>query len=173
MKRIFGLVLGALLIALPVVSSAANADGRIVSGPMFGAPTWHVDATTPSVVPSYIAVVLQEASTPCFNCLNGHEAGTFGAGDPLGYVNTNLTALAIMFVNYNVSDTGPCTVTVSLKQGTTTLATGTGTFTPTPAVIYSYLRVTRQATWHGAATTTGKLVCGALTLIQNGKVYFQ
>ena len=76
-----------------------------------------VPQTTPSVVGSYIAAVLAISGVPCFDCVNGKTKGTFGSGYPLGYVNTNISAMGILLEWFNVSDTAKCTVTVTLTLG--------------------------------------------------------
>lgn len=172
-RKNLGLILLSLLIALPSAMSPAFASGRVVQGPMFPAQSRTSPDSTPAVVGSYIAMVLQESSTPCFNCVNGGEQGTFGSGDPIGFVTSSESALGILFVYYNISFNGSCSITIKLTQGTTTLATGSGSFSPTPAINFSLLRVTRQSTWHGAATMTGQLVCGGLSVTNTGKVRFQ
>ena len=177
MKRLFGLLLAVLLIAFTNASSAAYASFHAppgmtsVSGPRPQAAS--PDVATPAMLGSYIAMVLDQPSTPCFNCVNGHEVGTFGSGDPIAYVQTQNTALKMLYVYFNVSYTHQCTITVSLTQGTTVLRSASGTFSPPPAVGNSTVKVTRAATWHGAALMTGKLVCGTLTVINNGTVWFQ
>ncbi|MEO9169754.1 MAG: hypothetical protein ABI282_06855 [Candidatus Baltobacteraceae bacterium] len=132
------------------------------------------DATTPKVVGGYIVTVVDVTGTPCFNCVNGKTAGTFGSGDPLGYVNTTLTKIGILQVYFDVSYTGSCAVSIAVTQGTKTLATGSGSATPSPGGVETVeLHTTRQSTWHGVATMTGKVVCGTLTVVNKGTVYFQ
>jgi len=129
---------------------------------------------TPAVVGTYISTVFYVSGTPCFNCVNGNTQGTYGTGDPLGYVNTQIPRIGILFVYMSVSYSGGCTVTVSLKQGTTTLATGSGNVNLSAGGVYSSeLAPTRQSTWHGLANMSGKLVCGTTTVNQSGKMYFQ
>ena len=129
---------------------------------------------TPSVVGSYIAAVLNISGVPCFDCVNGHTKGTFGSGYPLGYVNTNISAMGILLEWFDVSDTAKCTVTVTLTLAGKTLKTGSGSFTPTVGSIEnSQLQVTRSSTWHGLASTTGKVVCGATSLVEKGSFYFK
>ncbi len=41
------------------------------------APAW--PDTTPSVVGSYVAMVLNISGTPCFDCVNSKTKGTFGS----------------------------------------------------------------------------------------------
>lgn len=130
--------------------------------------------STPAVVGTYISTVFYVAGTPCFNCVNGSTKGTYGTGDPLGYVNTVIPKIGILFVYMSVSYTGGCTVTVTLAQGSTTLATGSGNVNISAGGVYSSeLTPARQSTWHGAATMTGKLVCGATTVNQKGTVHFE
>jgi hypothetical protein len=142
------------------------------SGPRMNAPSW--DVSTPSVVGAYVVTTLYESSTPCFNCVNGGEQGTFGSGDPLGYVNSSIGTLGLLWVWFDVSYTGSCTISVALTQGSTTLVSGSGTFSPSPGGVFdSLLKATRQSTWHGAALLVGKTVCGATTATSKGTVHFQ
>jgi hypothetical protein len=130
--------------------------------------------STPSVVGSYIAMVLAISGTPCFDCVKGNTRGTFGSGYPLGYVNTNILYLGVLMEWFDVSDTGQCTVSVALTQGTKTLKSASGSFTPTRGSIYnSLMSVTRSSSWHGAATMTGKVACGATSFTEKNTVYFQ
>ena len=110
--------------------------------------------TTPSVVGTYVATVLYISGTPCFDCVHGTTKGTFGEGYPLGYVNTNTSALGVLFEWFDVSYSGSCKVTITLTMAGKTLKTGSGSVSPTPGGVQnSLLSVTRGSTWHGAATT--------------------
>ena len=151
-----------------------HAPPTVVSGAghRFGSP-W-IDVTTPAVVGGYIVTTLKQSGTPCFNCVNSGEAGTYGTGDPLGYVNSTLSSIGVLNVYFDVSDTASCSISIALTQGTTVLASGSGHFTPTPgAVEWSFLSVTRQSTWHGAALMTGKVTCGSVISKDKGTVWFQ
>ena len=176
MKKYARSIFAALLVVMAGSASAANAHiqplqfGRTVMPNAAAAP----DVTTPAIVGSFITMVVNAGSTPCFNCVNGGEAGTLGMGDPVAFVGTSLTNLQILWVYYNVSFTGSCNVSVTMTQGTTTLVSAAGgPFSPTPAIDTTRLAVTRKSTWHGAATITGKLVCGTLTVMNKGTVHFQ
>lgn len=134
--------------------------------------TWP-DAAPP-VVGAYVATVLNISGTPCFDCVNGHTKGTFGEGYPLGYVNTNTSALGVLLEWFDVSYKGSCTVTVTLSMAGKTLKSASGSVSPTVGgVENSEMGVTRGSAWHGAAAMTGKVVCGATTLEEKGTVYFQ
>jgi hypothetical protein len=135
---------------------------------------WPEPATTPSVVGSYIAAVLAITGVPCFDCVNGKTKGTFGSGYPLGYVNTNVLYMGILMEWFDVSDTGKCTLSIDLTLGTKTLKSASASFTPTKGSVENTLmNVTRSSTWHGAASMTGKVVCGATTFTQKGFFYFE
>lgn len=156
------------------LAAMQHAPPTLVMSSSLRLPMLAPDAGTPAVVGAYIVTALNITGTPCFNCVNGATAGTFGTGDPLGYVNTNLTSLEVLQVYYDVSYTGSCTLAVALTQGTHTLASGAGSYSPTPGGVYDvYLKVTRGSTWHGPALMTGKIVCGTVTVINKGTVHFQ
>ena len=175
MKKHARLIFTALLVVMAGSASAANAHNQPLRfGPVATTYAASPNVTTPAIVGSFITMVVNAGSTPCFNCVNGGEAGTFGMGDPVAFVSTSLTNLQILWVYYNVSFTGSCNVSVTMTQGTTTLVSASGgPFSPTPAVDTTRLAVTRKSTWHGAATMTGKLVCGTLTVMNKGTVHFQ
>jgi hypothetical protein len=118
--------------------------------------------------------VLAISGVPCFDCVNGKTKGTFGSGYPLAYVNTNVLDMGILMEWFNVSDSAPCTVSVSLMLGGKVLKSASGSFTPVKgSVENSQMAVTRSSTWHGLATTSGKVVCGATTFTEKGEFYFQ
>jgi hypothetical protein len=156
------------------MTAMQHAPATLVTWSSARLPAAAPDVATPPMVGSYVATVLNITGTPCFNCVNGSTSGTFGTGDPLGYVNTTLSALGVLFVYFDVSYTGSCTVSVALTQGTKTLASGSGSASFSPGGVYdSMLKVTRASTWHGTALMTGKLVCGSTTVTNTGHVHFQ
>jgi hypothetical protein len=165
--------------------AAASAGGYASTGPQRAQPalvntlsSWRPavtpDRVTPSVVGSYIAMTLEVNGLPCFNCVNGFTNGTFGTGDPLGYINSTLTTLQILWVYFDVTDTNVCQLSIVMTQGTKTLASASGSFAPSPGGVFTAtLKVTRKSTWHGAALMTGSIVCGSTTATNKGSVYFQ
>ena len=114
------------------------------------------------------------AGTPCFNCVNGKTAGTFGSGYPLGYVNLNTSSLGVLFEWFDVSYGGTCDITVTLSLGGKVLKTAKGTVNPTVgSVMNTVMGVTRSSSWHGAANMLAKIVCGGTTAEEKGVVHFE
>lgn len=153
-----------------------HAAPNVITTSSFPLPAsgWAQPETTPSVVGAYIAAVLAISGVPCFDCVNGKTKGTFGSGYPLAYVNTNVLNMGILLEWFNVSDSSPCTVYVSLTLGGKVLKSASGSFTPVKgSVENSQMAVTRSSTWHGLASTSGKVVCGATSFTEKGQFYFQ
>jgi hypothetical protein len=156
----------------PASQQYASPDAVITTSAQVPGMAW--PDTTPKVVGTYVTTVLYISWTPCFDCVNGKTKGTFGEGYPLGYVNTNTSALGVLFEWFDVSYTGSCTVTVTLTMAGKTLKTASGSVNPSPGgVENSLMSVTRGSTWHGTATMTAKSVCAGTTASAKGVVHFQ
>jgi hypothetical protein len=162
MKQLaFLFVMLALTLCGPVFAQDSE-SGQTMLDPVSPASSFEPDApATPAIIAAWVAVDAPLAKTPCFNCVNGKTKGTFGLSQPIAYIPTTFATLQLVFYYQDISFTGTCKVTLTIKQGKTTLLTlSNNVIGFNPSTVGFVFGQAKRPTASGAASLTGSVKCG-------------
>jgi hypothetical protein len=77
-------------------------------------------STTPKIILDVVAISSAQPGVPCFNCVNGTTAGTFGFASPFGYVALSDTNDQLIIYYTDTNCPIQAFVTFKIVQGTNT-----------------------------------------------------
>jgi hypothetical protein len=158
--------------AMPAGQSAKQASSQSIDAILESAPqvTLHVlaapsranPALLPAAAPKFLLNFVASGPTgkklPCFDCVNGKEAGTFGIADPDNYVlSDRIWTYIISFTS--VTFTGKCKLAWAITAGSKVIDSFSGTATVGSIGVYDYWGFRNRPSYSGSATLTGKLSC--------------
>jgi hypothetical protein len=157
--------IGAILDSAPEVSGGREAFQKIPIRPAAGAP---------ALLMNFVSDGPAQGGVPCIDCVNGASTGdNIGLTGPSSYVlSGDYWQYSISFTD--VSYKGKCKVSWAIEGGKKTIDSFSASFTLTSAggfVVYAVNRPRPKYT--GAATVTGKYVCGKNSASTSAPLYFQ
>ena len=154
-----------------VAAAQSAGNGQLVFKKMDIKP----DAGAPPLIMNFIANGPNQGGVPCINCVNGaSSADNVGLTGPSSYVVSNFTwQYEISFTD--LSYKGKCKVSwMIVAPNKKTVDSFSASFTLTSAggfVLYAVPR--SRPSYSGAATVTGKYVCGKSSASSQEPIYFE
>jgi|SRR5579862_4760505 len=132
------------------------------------------DAGAPALMMNFVADGPAQGGVPCINCVNGASTSfNIGLTGPSSYVlSGDYWQYGISFTD--VSYKGKCKVSFAITSGKKTIDSFSASFDITSAggfVVYALNR--SRPKYSGAATLTGKYVCGKNSASTQAPLYFQ
>jgi hypothetical protein len=134
----------------------------------------HPDGGAPPIIINFVSDGPAQGGVPCINCVNGASTGdNIGLTGPSSYIPLNATwqySLSFTDVAYK----GPCTLAWAITGGGKTIDSFSAKLNLTSKggfVLYALNR--NRPAYHGGATLTGKVTCGASKPTLSAPLHFQ
>jgi hypothetical protein len=133
------------------------------------------DAAAPALIMNFIATGPNQGGVPCINCVYGaSSADNVGLTGPSSYVLSNFTwQYEISFTDINYK--GKCKVSFTIvSPSKKTIDSFAGSFSLPSAGEFALYAIARsRPSYSGAATVTGKYVCGKNSASTQEPIYFE
>jgi hypothetical protein len=154
-----------------ILDSAPQITPHVVKGPGWVAPAT-ASAKSSTFLLNFVAASVPINGLPCFNCVNGTEAGTLGMPIPGNYVTAN--SEWVYYISYtSISFKGKCKLAWAITSGKKVIDKF-GAHVPIGSFgVYFYYYARTHPKYSGPATLTGKATCGGKSQTATAPLVFQ